>query len=563
MNGIAPGWKRMHNYNDAANGRIWIIWDDSWYDVQQINRSAQLIHCQVKERSKGFQFNFSVIYGFNTIEQRKSLWTDLNKMAQNVISPWLIIGDFNAVLSPQDRQAGAPVNESEIRDFADCVKTMGIHELQWKGSYYTWRNKQIGNTRVLSRIDRAFGNDEWMDKWGHVILEYGNPGVSDHSTMQLVLHQSNQHVRASFKFFNIWVEHESFLGLVEKVWKKEKDRDAMEKVWNKLKALQPVLKQLNRKEFKYISNQIEEARNELGDIQYQLYHQARYELVAKEKELLLKLEKWSLIEESALRQKARAKWIKLGDANNKYFSSVIKERSQKKNIRSLMSLDGRKLSEPQEIQDEFVLFYKSLMGTAAEKLAAIDVQVMKRGFIPGRKIGDNIILAHELVKAYTRKNVSPRSMLKIDLQKAYDSVEWPYLEQVMEGLGFPELFIHWVMQCVKTVNYTIVVNGQNTQRFDAAKGLRQGDPMSPFLFTIAMEYFSRLLKGLKEDTNFKYHPKCAKLDITHLCFADDLLLFSRGDLKSIKAIQTCFSEFSQALGLQANLNKSSIYCGGI
>ena len=85
------------------------------------------------------------------------------------------------------------------------------------------------------------------------------------------------------------------------------------------------------------------------------------------------------------------------------------------------------------------------------------------GFIPGRKIADNIILAHELVKAYSRKNVSPRSMLKIDLQKAYDSVEWTFLEQVMVGLGFPDLFTQWVMQYVKTVNYTIVVNGQNTQ----------------------------------------------------------------------------------------------------
>ena len=64
---------------------------------------------------------------------------------------------------------------------------------------------------------------------------------------------------------------------------------------------------------------------------------------------------------------------------------MIKERSHKKNIRSLMSLDGRKLSEPQEIQDEFVLFYKSLMGTAAEKLAAIDVQVMKRGPVLSRQ----------------------------------------------------------------------------------------------------------------------------------------------------------------------------------
>ena len=119
------------------------------------------------------------------------------------------------------------------------------------------------------------------------------------------------------------------------------------------------------------------------------------------------------------------------------------------------------------------------------------------------------------------------------------------------------------MKCVKTVNYTIVVNGQNTQRFDAAKGLRQGDPMSPFLFTIAMEYLSRLLKGLKEEKNFKYHPKCAKLDVTHLCFADDLLLFSRGDLNSIKELHKCFIEFYQASGLQANLNKSSIYCGGV
>ena len=185
------------------------------------------------------------------------------------------------------------------------------------------------------------------------------------------------------------------------------------------------------------------------------------------------------------------------------------------------------------------------------------------GFIPGRKISDNIILAHELVKSYTRKNISPRSMLKIDLQKAYDSVEWTFLEQVMGGLGFREMFIQWVMKCVKTVNYTIVVNGQTTQRFDAAKGLRQGDPMSPFLFAIALEYLSRLLKGLKEEKAFKYHPKCSKLDITHLCFADDLLLFSRGDLESIKILQRCFSEFSQASGLQENLTKSSIYCGGV
>ena len=86
-----------------------------------------------------------------------------------------------------------------------------------------------------------------------------------------------------------------------------------------------------------------------------------------------------MIEERALRQKARIKWIQLGDANNKFFSSLIKERTQKKQIKNIMSLKGKMLYDPHEIQDEFVLFYKSLMGTSTGKLPAINAQVMKRG----------------------------------------------------------------------------------------------------------------------------------------------------------------------------------------
>ena len=149
-------------------------------------------------------------------------------------------------------------------------------------------------------------------------------------------------------------------------------------MWCNLKDLQPVLKQLNRKKFNYIGKQIEMARMEVANIQNQLNDQITDELIMQEKKMLIKLEKWSLIEESALRQKSRIKWIQLGDANNKYFSSVIKERNQKKQIRSIMSLKGEMLYDPQSIQEEFVVFYKGLMGTSAGKLPAINVQVMKR-----------------------------------------------------------------------------------------------------------------------------------------------------------------------------------------
>ena len=139
--------------------------------------------------------------------------------------------------------------------------------MKWTGNYYTWTNKQCGENRIASRIGIAFGNDEWMDKWGHVRVDYGNPGISDHSSMVLMLQQTLQHGKGIFKFFNVWTEHESFMKLVETIWSKEYGYNKMKQVWSKLKALQPVLKQLNRKEFKYIGNQIEMARMEVTSIQ--------------------------------------------------------------------------------------------------------------------------------------------------------------------------------------------------------------------------------------------------------------------------------------------------------
>ena len=164
-----------------------------------------MVHCQVNERSKGYQFNITVIYRYNTSEMRRSLWNELKMLTHSVSEPWIIIGDFNAVLSPKDRLDGVPVTLNEIKDFEECVKDMGITELHWKGNYYTYTNKQVGAARIASRIDRAFGNDCWMDKWGNVVLEYGVPGVSDDSLMHLTLQKSCHQIRVGFKFFNVWI----------------------------------------------------------------------------------------------------------------------------------------------------------------------------------------------------------------------------------------------------------------------------------------------------------------------------------------------------------------------
>lgn len=182
-------------------------------------------------------------------------------------------------------------------------------------------------------------------------------------------------------------------------------------------------------------------------------------------------------------------------------------------------------------------------------------------FVPGRIITDNVLLAHELVKGYGRKGISPRCILKIDIQKAYDSVEWTFLEQVLIGLNFLAFFIKWIMTYVRIVSYSIVINGTPTPSFPAKKRVRQGDPMSPFLYVLAMEYITRLLHTLKEKPNFNFHSRCSKLNIIQVEFADDLLLFCRGDVTSILMLFKCFRLFSEASGLFANIWKSSVYFG--
>ncbi|KAL0407933.1 UNVERIFIED_CONTAM: putative mitochondrial protein [Sesamum radiatum] len=119
------------------------------------------------------------------------------------------------------------------------------------------------------------------------------------------------------------------------------------------------------------------------------------------------------------------------------------------------------------------------------------------------------------------------------------------------------------MECVSTTSFSVALNGTLHGFFPGKKGLRQGDPMSPALFLLCMEFFSRLIKRSTSNSKFNFHPKCEKLRITHLLFADDLMLFSLGDLPSVRILMECLREFRDVSGLAVNTSKSSIFTTGI
>ncbi|CAM8944506.1 unnamed protein product [Rhodiola kirilowii] len=126
---------------------------------------------------------------------------------------------------------------------------------------------------------------------------------------------------------------------------------------------------------------------------------------------------------------------------------------------------------------------------------------------------------------------------KIDLRKAYDTIDWKFLASLLNLLKFPSKFIYWMKMCVQSTSYSIMINGEMTDFFEGKRGVRQGDPLSPFLFTIAMEYLFRMLQRLSKVEGFYFHPKCHRIKLSHIMFTDDLILFSSGRRSVIEAIK--------------------------
>jgi hypothetical protein len=184
-------------------------------------------------------------------------------------------------------------------------------------------------------------------------------------------------------------------------------------------------------------------------------------------------------------------------------------------------------------------------------------------FLPGRQISDAIHLTQELMHNYHLNTGPARCALKIDLKKAFDTVSWEYILAGLTAIGIPQSMINWINTCLSTAHYTISINGESHGFFKATRGIRQGDPLSPYLFVLAMEGLGGILHKAAQQTTFRHHWRCKPTNITHVCFADDLMLFCHADIGSIGVLRSSLDSFTKLSGLTINFAKSSMYLSGI
>ncbi|KAA0039966.1 LINE-1 retrotransposable element ORF2 protein [Cucumis melo var. makuwa] len=176
-------------------------------------------------------------------------------------------------------------------------------------------------------------------------------------------------------------------------------------------------------------------------------------------------------------------------------------------------------------------------------------------FVKGRQIIDAILVANEAIDYWRVKKIQG-FVIKLDIEKAFDKLNWRFIDFMLMKKGYPFRWRKWIRACISSVQYSIIINGRPRGKIQPSRGIRQGDPISPFIFVLAMDYISRLLNSVGE--KIKGVKMEGNINLTHLLFADDILLFVEDDEHSIQNLKNIINLFQLASGLSINLNKSTI-----
>ncbi|XP_019235686.1 PREDICTED: uncharacterized protein LOC109216012 [Nicotiana attenuata] len=255
-----------------------------------------------------------------------------------MVEAWLILGDFNTMLSVNDRIYENPVSQSEVVDFQACVEDTGLGLLNRKGCQWPWCNKRDATEESTAILIRHWG------------ILAGSCSIE-----------------------------EEFIKIVQEVCAQKITGYTMYSVWQKLQILGSREKGMNGA-YNSVDKRIEILKDQLQKVQKGIDNDLfNNTLILEEKELLMQVEKWEGIQEKVYRKKSRAVWIAARDSNTKFFHAYLKARQARKRISTICNELGQKLTDPILVEQEFTSFFEGLLGTRAIELPCLDVNIARNG----------------------------------------------------------------------------------------------------------------------------------------------------------------------------------------
>ncbi|XP_039118690.1 uncharacterized protein LOC120254702 [Dioscorea cayenensis subsp. rotundata] len=341
---------------DGYSGGIIVLWNTVIGQVTPLAFSRHALHLVVSS-ALSKTFLISVIYNSLRWRSQLFLWNELSKITPLVI-PWLILGDFNTVLSRNEhRGRNFSYYLRKSRYFSDFINNNNLLDLKFIGSPYTWCNNQIGPARRWSRLDRCLVNIEWNDMFKSYTLKHLQRSFSDHFPLFLTANLFSKHSKRLFKFENFWLE---FLGCFEAV------REAFNFTphGNPMHAFSHLLLRTHNRLKSWSINGVNDVESAIIHTENLIQnlecsdadigsHQVLMELYAKLSALQQQCSiKWA--------QQARLLWVKDGDKNTKVLHAIARTRSHTNFIPQIEDLNGNKHCTPEDVEKAFLNYYQQL-----------------------------------------------------------------------------------------------------------------------------------------------------------------------------------------------------------
>ncbi|XP_060969859.1 uncharacterized protein LOC133037066 [Cannabis sativa] len=375
-----------------------------------------------------------------------------------------------------------------------------------------------------------------MGKYSNAEALFLNEGIFDHSLGVLTFHPETSNGKKPFKYFRMWSYYPTYEEKVKEVWTQQVYGTRMYQVVTKLKAMKGVLKEINKQGFSELHVARAKAKEVLAVCQNKLQMEPQ-NLLLHQEEL-----------------EARHQFLKV-------HSDLLSMLQQKAKV----SWDGTRTDQPEQVTDAFLSYYKMLLGSSMENRKKVIRSVVN----VGPKVTNQ--QAEMLMEKYSKEECKAALFaipgIKAPGPDGYSSYffqdNWELigneLYEVVESFLSSGKFL-------KEINSTVLtlipkVKCPNTVK--DFRGLRQGDPMSPLLFVLGMEYLSRIMQRIGSKEEFRFHERCEGIKLNHLSFADDVLLFSKGDFKSVYLMLQGLKLFSLSSSLHPNPTKPAVYFSGM
>ncbi|XP_039057386.1 uncharacterized protein LOC120200684 [Hibiscus syriacus] len=495
---------------------------------------------------------------------------------------------------------------------ADFVYDFGIRDIGFQGIEFTW-NWGLS----YARLDRALCNSKWDELYPETSIHHLHRMRSDHRPILICVGSSTTNLRQSqFRYFSGWLQHDDFNRMVKDNWVNS------ESLSDTISFFTNATDTWNKTVFGYIGTKKKIVMARLRGIHKSLNRRHSNFHINLETELLTKLEQLLDQEEILWKQRSRINWATQGyfpaipshlkdsmsiEPDDKEIYEALKDMaplkapgrnglhaeffqqqwhvvgqsvcSMVKNIFAGGDIEANlnknvlvlipKKEGPETFADLrpislCIVMYKlitKIIVRRIKQVMPILIMLNQTSFVAGRSITENIIINQEVIHFMRQLKTKQGWMaIKVDLEKAFDCLQWEFIQDSLTEAGFPPCTIRLIMHCITSTSMQIQWNGEKSSAFQPERGIRQGDPLSPYLFILAMERLGHSIRKCVEEGDWKgYSFSRQGLSINHLFFADDLMLYAKADLHHEEIIEKTLKEFGYFSGHKVSKRKTHIY----